>query len=174
MKLLVVVDMQNDFVTGSLGTPEAVAIVPAVCERVRAAVEAGEQVVFTRDDHHAATYMASLEGQLLPVPHCYHGTEGWEIIPELAACSASQPVFDKPTFGGMELARWAAEQGFTHIELIGLCTDICVLSNAILLRAVLPDTAITVNAACCAGVTPQSHRTALDAMIPCQIQVINR
>ena len=174
MKLLVVIDMQNDFVTGSLGTPEAVAIVPAVTARVAAAVDAGDTVVFTRDDHHEATYMDSLEGRLLPVPHCYNGTEGWQIIPALLPYAEGRIVFDKPTFGGLELARWAVEQGFEAIELIGLCTDICVLSNAILLRAALPNTPITVDAACCAGVSPQSHSTALDAMGPCQIQVVNR
>ena len=169
-KLLVVVDMQNDFVTDALGTPEAVAIVPAVAERVAAAIEAGETVVFTRDTHRE-NYLDTQEGRNLPVPHCIEGTAGWQIIPQLEEYTAGRLCMNKPTFGSTALAHYAAREGFEEIELIGLCTDICVISNAMLLKAALPEVPISVTAACCAGVTPASHENALAAMKMCQITV---
>ncbi|MCD7919535.1 MAG: cysteine hydrolase [Clostridiales bacterium] len=169
MKLLVVVDMQKDFVDGALGTSEAVAIVPRVQEKVVARQAAGWTVVFTRDTH-TEQYLDTQEGRKLPVPHCIRGTPGWEIIPELSPQGCL--ILDKPSFGSLELARYAAQLGdLEEIELVGLCTDICVISNALLLKAAVPEVLIRVDASCCAGVTPDSHANALRAMEMCQINV---
>lgn len=174
MNVLIVVDMQNDFVSGALGTPEAREIVPAVVKRVEEGVRRGERILFTRDTH-GADYLETQEGKHLPVPHCIRGTEGWEIVEPLRKY-AEHPI-DKPTFGSSQLGRLLlAENEGTPIEkvtLIGLCTDICVISNALLVKAFLPEAEVAVDAACCAGVTPESHRTALAAMGPCQISVEN-
>lgn len=168
-KLLVVVDMQRDFLEGALGTREAQALLPRVRERIEGAKAAGETVVFTRDTHDY-DYLQTQEGKKLPVPHCIRGTEGWEIDPFLPAGGCR--VFDKPTFGSRALAAYAAEEGFAAVELIGVCTDICVLSNAVLLKAFLPEAEIAVRADCCAGVTPARHATALEAMRACQIDIV--
>lgn len=169
MKLLVVVDMQNDFIDGALGTAEAVAIVDKVAEKIRAARAAGTEVWFTRDTH-GENYLATQEGRSLPVPHCIRGTAGWEISPKLNV--GNSLVIDKPTFGSMELAEKAAAlEGLESVELIGLCTDICVISNAMLLKARLPELPVKVDPTCCAGVTPASHENALSAMKMCQIAV---
>ena len=260
-KVLVVVDMQNDFVTGSLGTKEAEAIVPRVIERIRAfahldereqaarehAAAPGKQaqantasasdtrraadsaapdaacapdkpekaaasdsactgscsscgsgcgghapivmdearydalfgetlVVFTQDTHET-DYLSTQEGQKLPVPHCLRGTAGWELIPEIAALQQKYgwTIYEKPTFGCVALAEDLAAQeiaqGIESIELVGLCTDICVVSNALLLKAYLPEVPIVVTAACCAGVTPEKHEAALETMRSCQVEV---
>ena len=169
-KLLVVVDMQHDFIDGALGTPEARRILPRVTERVRAARLNGETVVFTRDTHEE-DYLSTQEGERLPVVHCVRGTRGWQLAEGLAA--DGERVFDKPAFGSTELARFAAEGAFAEAELIGVCTDICVISNAMTMKAFAPEMVIAVDAACCAGVTPESHRTALKAMKSCQIHVVN-
>lgn len=174
MDVLIVVDMQNDFVSGPLGTPEAGAIVPYVVGRVVDGINRGETILFTRDTH-GPDYMDTQEGKNLPVPHCIRGTEGWEIIPQLQPDTVGRTVIDKPTFGsralGEELARLNESEPVGKITLIGVCTDICVLSNALLAKAFLPETEIVVEAKCCAGVTPEAHRTALAAMSPCQITV---
>lgn len=171
-QILIVVDMQKDFIDGSLGTPEAVAILPKVAKKMRSFE--GE-IIFTRDTHEA-DYMNTLEGKNLPVPHCIRDTDGWQIAPELTAISAGK-VIDKPTFGSVELGRLLAESNAVEpiekITLVGLCTDICVLSNALLIKANLPEVEVAVDAACCAGVTPESHHTALAAMKMCQIAVEN-
>ena len=167
-KFLVVVDMQNDFIDGALGTAEARQILPRVKERVRLARGSGETVVFTRDTH-ADDYLSTQEGRLLPVAHCIRGTEGWQLAEGLA--KEGERIFDKPAFGSCDLARFAVEGGFAEAELIGVCTDICVISNALLAKAFLPEAEVAVDAACCAGVTPESHRTALAAMKSCQITV---
>ena len=168
-KLLVVVDMQRDFLEGALGTREAQALLPRVRERIEGAKAAGETVVFARDTHDY-DYLQTQEGKKLPVPHCIRGTEGWGIDPFLP--SEGCRVFDKPTFGSRALAAYAAEEGFAAVELIGVCTDICVLSNAVLLKAFLPEAEISVRADCCAGVTPARHETALEAMRACQIDIV--
>ena len=169
MKLLVVVDMQNDFIDGALGTKEAVAIVPAVKAKIEAARKEGTTVIFTRDTHEE-NYMDTQEGKNLPVPHCIRNTQGWEISPELEV--ADSVVVDKPTFGSVVLGEMVKNmENVEAIEVIGLCTDICVISNALLLKATLPEVPISVDAACCAGVTPQSHDNALAAMKMCQIAV---
>ena len=171
---LLVIDMQNDFVDGALGTPEAEAIVSAVAARARSF--AGT-VVFTRDTH-GEDYLQTQEGKNLPVPHCVEGTPGWELVPALAEAQKAldAPVFDKPTFGSTELASWLvardAERPISSIELCGLCTDICVVSNALLVKASLPEVPVRVRASLCAGVTPASHEAALDTMRSCQVEVL--
>ncbi len=171
-KVLVVVDMQNDFIDGALGTPEAVAIVPAVREKI-AAFEG--IVLFTRDTHEE-NYMETQEGRNLPVPHCIRGTKGWEIREELMELCHTNPI-DKLTFGSTELGQillaMSEEEPIASITFVGLCTDICVISNAMLVKAVLPEVSLVVDAACCAGVSPESHRQALAAMKVCQIAVEN-
>lgn len=168
-KLLIVVDMQKDFVDGSLGTKEAVQIVPHVAEKIRQYEADGEEIIFTLDTHYE-DYMETLEGKNLPVEHCIKGTAGWEICQELNQFKGQR--FEKPTFGCLSLAQYVENGEYTSIELVGLCTDICVISNALLLKAVLPETKILVDASCCAGVTPETHQNALNAMKVCQI-VIN-
>ena len=170
MKLLVIVDMQKDFVDGALGTPEAAAIVPAVVDRVARAVQEGWDIIFTQDTHSEA-YMDTQEGRNLPVPHCIRGSEGWTIIPQLQDFAAGHTCVEKPTFGSLALAELVSRCGYESIELIGLCTDICVISNAMLLKAALPEVPIFVDSACCAGVTPASHANALEAMKLCQITI---
>lgn len=169
-KLLVVVDMQKDFIDGALGTRGAQAILPRVRARIAQAREDGFTIVFTRDTH-PKDYLATQEGRRLPVPHCIAGSEGWQLAAGLAA--EGDKVFDKPTFGSVELARFAEAEQFGKIELIGVCTDICVISNALVLKAFLPETEISVRAGCCAGVSPASHERALGAMAACQIEIIS-
>ena len=170
MKLLVVVDMQTDFVDGALGTQEAVSIVPAVVDRVARAIQEGWDLIFTQDTH-TQDYMNTQEGKNLPVPHCIKGSEGWAIIPQLREFALGRPCVEKPTFGSLALAELVSRCEYEEIELIGLCTDICVISNAMLLKAALPEVPICVDSACCAGVTPASHANALEAMKLCQITV---
>lgn len=168
-KLLVVVDMQNDFIGGALGTQEAQSILPAVRARIADARKEGEVVVFTRDTH-GDDYLSTQEGKNLPVPHCIAGTAGHEIAAGL--CLAGERVFDKPAFGSIELAAYVKEGGFAAVELVGVCTDICVISNALLIKAFCPEAEVCVRAGCCAGVTPQSHQTALAAMRACQVKIL--
>ena len=171
-KLLIVVDMQSDFVTGALGSEAAQAIVPAVDAKLRAAYFAGDKVVFTRDTHDE-NYLNTQEGKNLPVPHCVKGTSGWEIIDALKPhAEVIGDVIDKPTFGSLELAKQIDVSEYDEIELCGLCTDICVVSNALILKAQLPETKITVDARCCAGVTAESHKAALLTMKMCQVNVV--
>ena len=170
--ILIVVDMQNDFIDGALGTPEAVAIVPAAAEKIRSFPG---PVLFTRDTH-TTDYLNTQEGRNLPVVHCVKGTPGWELRPELQALCKTAPI-DKPTFGSAKLGELLLsmdrEDPIASVTLIGLCTDICVISNALLVKAFLPEVPVTVDAASCAGVTPESHRNALAAMKMCQIAVEN-
>ncbi|MCQ4866017.1 cysteine hydrolase family protein [Pseudoflavonifractor phocaeensis] len=170
MKLLIVIDMQNDFIDGALGTAEAVKIVPAVADKLAARRSEGWKVLFTRDTH-GADYLDTQEGRRLSVPHCIWGTEGWQITSSLEVGEAA--LVDKPTFGSLDLAEAAANLGEPEeIELVGLCTDICVISNAMILKARFPEARVLVDAACCAGVTPESHENALKAMGVCQVDVI--
>ncbi len=169
---LIVVDMQNDFIDGSLGTKEAEAIVDRVAEKIRAF---DGEVIFTRDTH-GEDYLRTQEGRRLPVAHCVKDSDGWQIrdgLKELRPCA----IIDKPTFGSTELgvllSQRDLEEKIGSVTLIGLCTDICVISNALLIKAFLPETPIIVDAACCAGVTPESHRNALEAMRMCQIAIEN-
>lgn len=168
--VLIVVDMQKDFIDGALGTAEAVAIVSNVEEKIKGF---NGKVIFTRDTHEE-NYMDTQEGKNLPVPHCIRGTEGWEIDKSLQKY-ATDVCIDKPTFGSIELGLYLKElndaEPIEKITLIGLCTDICVISNAMIAKAVLPEVKVAVDASCCAGVTPQSHSNALEAMKMCQIAV---
>ena len=168
-KLLVVVDMQNDFIDGALGTPEAAAVLGKVRARIERARREGETVVFTRDTH-TANYLKTNEGKRLPVPHCIEGSFGHALADGLA--EEGERIFDKPTFASLALGDFAAAENFASVELIGVCTDICVLSNALLLKALCPEADVTVRADCCAGVTPERHETALDAMRACQIDIL--
>ena len=169
MKLLAVIDMQKDFIDGALGTPEAVQIVSNVRAKIEEYLKRGDQVVFTRDTH-PENYLETQEGKKLPVKHCIKGTSGWDISEKL--CGEGCPVIDKPSFGSLELAGYAAGLAdLEEIEVIGLCTDICVISNVMILKAKLPEVPIAVDASCCAGVTPQSHANALEAMKVCQVEV---
>lgn len=179
MKTLIVVDMQNDFIDGALGTPEAQAIVPNVKKKIEEYKSRGDEIIFTRDTH-LEEYLKTNEGRHLPVEHCIKGTYGWEIHKDLDIKECEH--IDKPTFG---YTSWDVRrdkdthtiygrnaEDFGEIELVGLCTSICVISNAIILKATFPEIDITVDASCCACVTPESHRHALEAMKMCQINVI--
>lgn len=166
MNVLIVVDMQVDFTTGSLGAPHEAAIIPKVVEKVK---NFDGTVIFTRDTH-GQDYLSTQEGLKLPVVHCVKGTPGWEICPELQPFVKT--VVDKPSFGSLEIPEILRKMGNVEaIELCGLCTDICVISNAVILKAAFPEIPVLVDAACCAGVTVQSHQTALDAMKAVQIEV---
>ena len=173
MKVLVVVDMQNDFIDGALGTPKARKIVPAVVEKIKGWT--GE--VYATMDTHQPDYLTTQEGRNLPVTHCIEGTPGWEIAPAIRAALTNVTCLTKPTFGSRSLAETLVivnqNRPIEEIVLIGLCTDICVISNAMVLKAFLPEVPITVDASCCAGVTPESHRNALSAMKMCQIGIDN-
>mgnify|MGYP003293052880 CR=1 FL=1 len=175
-RLLIVVDMQNDFIDGSLGTKEAQAIVTGVIERIKTF---DGLVLYTRDTH-TENYLKTAEGKKLPVEHCIKGTTGWEIQTDIDALrkATDAPVFDKITFGSKELAEYISSNlknfgGISSIVLCGLCTDICVISNALLAKAFLPEVRLIVDASCCAGVTPASHKNALEAMKMCQIEIEN-
>lgn len=173
MKCLVVIDVQNDFVSGSLGTPEAQAMLPRLEEKLRGF---GGCVWMTLDTH-GADYMDTQEGKHLPVPHCVRETEGWQLAGELGKLAESfgAGIVEKPTFGSEELVaslKALYEAGeLESIELVGLCTDICVVSNALMLKAAMPELPMSVDSACCAGVTPQKHEAALEVMRSCQIAV---
>lgn len=169
-KVLIVVDMQNDFVTGVLGTPEARAIVPNIKAKIEEYKKNGWDVIFTQDTHYENTYMDTLEGKKLPVPHCIYETDGWNVIPELEDQEAHHLL--KLTFGLECWPIFIDDDGYEEIELVGVCTDICVVSNALALRMYYPNTIITVDASCCAGVTPEKHKAALEVMKSCQIDVI--
>lgn len=176
MNILVVVDMQKDFVDGSLGTKEAVAIVPGVVDKIR---NFDGKVIATRDTH-AENYLESAEGKHLPVVHCVKDTPGWQINRKVEEALTGRPDFmiiDKPTFGSVKLGEYVkqlydAGETVGKITLVGLCTDICVISNALLLKAYLPEVPIEVDISCCAGVTPQSHAQAAEAMKMCQIEIV--
>lgn len=168
-RLLIVVDMQKDFIDGSLGTKEAQAIVPKVAARVEEYLAAGDEVIFTLDTH-GEDYLNTLEGKKLPVKHCLKGSEGWELCRELREIKGRR--FEKDTFGSRECAEYVAKGNYSCVEIVGLCTDICVISNAMVIKAFTPQTMIQVNASCCAGVTPESHQNALKAMEMCQIEII--
>lgn len=174
-KFLIVVDMQIDFIDGSLGTAEAVAIVPAAAERIRRARAEG-WTVFATLDTHDEDYLNTAEGKKLPVRHCIRGTDGWRLNPEIAAALERCATVEKPTFGCVRLpamiAGAAGEGGPKVIELIGLCTDICVVSNALLVKAHFPEASVSVRRDCCAGVTPERHEAALETMAACQIDIL--
>lgn len=170
-KILIVIDMQNDFIDGALGTKEAELIVEAVKDKIRS--YPAEDVIATMDTHEE-NYMDTQEGYYLPVPHCIRGTDGWQIRPDIADLLKGARIYEKPTFGSTQMAsdlkEWSEKEEL-ELELVGLCTDICVASNALLLKAFMPEVKISVDSACCAGVTPEKHLAALETMRSCQIQV---
>ena len=171
-KILVVVDMQNDFIDGALGTAEALAIVENVKARIR---EYDPADVFVTMDTHAPNYLETQEGRNLPVEHCIKGTKGWQIRSDIASLLPDWHIYEKPTFGSVALANDIAEIAAAEeieIEVLGLCTDICVVSNALMLKAYMPEVQISVDPSCCAGVTPESHEAALKTMQMCQIGVL--
>ena len=169
MKYLVVVDMQNDFIGMALGTDEAQRIVPYVKEYIE---NFDGEVIFTKDTH-SENYLSTQEGKNLPVVHCVKGTLGWEICDELLPFAESRKVFEKKTFGSVELAQYMSSlDDIESVTLLGLCTDICVISNAYLIKAYMPEVKVSVVKNCCAGVTEESHERALAAMAVCQIDVI--
>jgi len=170
-KILVVVDMQNDFINGSLGTKEASAIVPNVINKIK---EYDPKNIYATRDTHYDNYLETSEGKLLPVTHCIKDSEGWQINNEIMEAMPEAKIIDKITFGSIDLADVLFarnDKSKIDIELVGLCTDICVVSNALLLKARMPEAHISVDSSCCAGVTPQSHEAAITTMKMCQIDV---
>lgn len=168
MRTLIVVDVQNDFVNGSLGSEEAQAIIPNVKKKIEEYYNRGDKIIFTRDTHYD-DYLNTPEGRKLPVKHCIFGTNGWKVVSDLEVPNCR--YVNKSTFGILQWRNmtWI---GDGDIDLVGLCTDICVISNALVLKAVFPKTEITVDASCCAGSTPEKHKAALEVMRSCQINVI--
>ena len=176
MKALIVIDMQNDFIDGALGTKEAQAIVPNVKKKIEEYKSRGDEIIFTRDTH-GENYLQTQEGKNLPVPHCIKGTKGWQLDESVQTALEKKQhlAIEKPTFGSTELIGHIKKNynpQEIEIELIGLCTDICVVSNALLLKANFPETEVSVVASCCAGVTPDSHNAALTTMKMCQVNII--
>lgn len=172
-KILIVVDMQHDFIDGALGSPEAMAIVPNVVAKIKEYEANGDAIIYTADTHFE-DYMETMEGKKLPVPHCIHATGGWHIPEDLYI--ANRPIVHKYSFGSTNLhyyvdAMCRADE-IESIEFVGLCTDICVISNVMIIKAHYPNTKIIVDSSCCAGVTPESHVRALEAMKMCHIEVV--
>lgn len=168
----VIIDMQNDFIDGALGTKEAQAVVPRIEAKIVASkkdTSVSTDLIFTQDTH-GENYLDTQEGQKLPVPHCIKDTKGWNICRQLLPYTLFATILEKPTFGSTELIAETAE--YDRIVLMGVCTDICVISNAMLLKAFYPEKEICVDASCCAGVTPESHARALEAMKMCQIDIL--
>lgn len=163
-KSLIVIDMQKDFINGSLGTKEAEGIVENVKAKIKQYQENGDEIIFTRDTHQKE-YLETNEGKHLPVVHCMEGSEGWQIPNDIYVEGAR--CINKPSFGYID---WGKYQ-FEEIEIVGLCTDICVVSNALILKAVFPEIKVSVDASCCAGVTPESHKAALLTMKMCQVEI---
>lgn len=174
-RYLIVIDMQNDFVTGALGTEEAKAAAQNTMQKIK---RFQGKVLFTQDTHEE-NYLDTQEGRKLPVKHCIKGTTGWRLIPELEAVQQQEnyPVFEKNTFGSVALAQFLLEKyqqkRIESVELVGLCTDICVISNALLIKAYIPELPVIVDTACCAGVSPDKHHAALQTMESCQIILEN-
>ena len=164
-KTLLVIDMQNDFIDMALGTKEAVSIVPKVKDKINEYIQTGNEVIFTRDTH-GEDYLKTTEGKHLPVPHCVKGTKGWQIADGLYVEGCK--IIDKPNFGW---PHWGSE-ALEEVEIVGLCTDICVISNALIIKATFPDASVKVDANCCAGVTVESHEAALKTMAMCQVEII--
>lgn len=173
MKTLIVIDVQNDFIDGALGTPEAQAIVPKVKAKIEEYAGRGEHIIFTRDSH-LPNYLDTQEGRKLPVPHCLHLEPGWNISSEFEDYAYDYRrghVVNKNSFGYEDWRAWCYEIE-DEVEIVGLCTDICVVSNALILKTIFPETEITVDASCCAGTTPENHKAALQVMKCCQINVV--
>ena len=171
-KILVVIDMQNDFIDGVLGTKEAYAILPEVVKKIK---EYPPEDVFVTRDTHEHNYLDTTEGKHLPVKHCIYGTDGWQLAPEIKQVLSGAEIIDKPTFGSTSLAemlKLLSQDEKIEIEICGVCTDICVIANAILLKTYMPEVEITLDSACCAGSTPKKHVEALSVMQSCHINII--
>jgi nicotinamidase-related amidase len=172
-KILIVVDMQHDFIDGALGSPEAMAIVPNVAAKINEYEANGDAIIYTADTHFE-NYMETMEGEKLPVPHCIHATGGWHIPEDLYI--ANKPIVHKYSFGSINLHHYidavSGADEIESIEFVGLCTDICVISNVMIIKAYYPNTKIIVDSSCCAGVTPESHTRALEAMKMCHIEIV--
>ncbi len=172
-KGLLIIDMQNDFVSGALGTPEALEILPYVAARISDAAKDPQYsyIAYTLDTH-GEDYLSTQEGRRLPVKHCIHGTQGHALAEDVAGAMPAWAVgFEKNGFGSAQLAR-ALPEDLDEVELIGLCTDICVIANAMVIKSIRPELGVCVRGGCCAGVTPASHETALKAMAACQIDIV--
>ncbi|HHV95769.1 MAG TPA: cysteine hydrolase [Clostridiaceae bacterium] len=177
MKVLVIVDVQNDFVNGTLGTKEAEAIIEQLVNKIKSF----DGIVFLTKDTHEKNYLSTQEGKKLPVEHCIRGTPGWEVesrvMEAIKEKGLDYKIIEKGTFGSLQLGEHIAKlhdtEKIEQIEFVGICTDICVISNALIVKAMLPEVPIRVDAACCAGVTPETHKAALATMKSCQIEVIN-
>ena len=172
-KILIVVDVQNDFVTGALGSEEAKSIVPNVVQKMKSYKD--DVLVFTRDTHYEG-YLDTEEGKNLPVPHCIFHTDGWQVVDEVVDAHHGRfcHIIDKETFGSVNVAHAIRAYRPAEIELVGLCTDICVVSNALLLKAFYPDARIYVDASCCAGTSPEAHDAAIRTMESCQVHILNK
>ena len=168
-KYLIVVDVQKDFVDGALGTKEAVSIIPRVKEKIKEYKQNGDEIIFTRDTH-TQDYLNTHEGKLLPVVHCVKDTDGWQIYEELDTENAK--IINKPSFGYLDWASYIENCENLEIELIGLCTDICVVSNALILKALFPEAEVSVDSSACAGVSPETHNSALETMKMCQVVIL--
>lgn len=167
-KLLVVVDVQNDFITGALGSQRAIAVLPCIRREISLRMSEGWEVAYTRDSH-GRNYLSTQEGRRLPVPHCIENTPGGDIVENIYV---GGKIFNKASFGCCELGEYVRDNGYTDVEFIGVCTDICVISNALLVKAYAPEVNISVKAEACAGVSEESHQTALNAMRACQVDII--
>ena len=170
-RLLVVVDMQQDFVSGALGTAQAREILTRVQEKIRTARDEAISLAYTMDTHQP-DYLNTLEGKKLPVVHCVEGTAGWALCPELSGLLEGAKAFRKPSFGSVELGEYVTNEGFGSVELVGVCTGICVISNAVLIKAFAPETEVVVDGTLCACVSRESHQTALKAMELLQVTIV--
>lgn len=170
--LLVIVDMQQDFVSGALGTAEAQALLPRMAEKIQKAAAEGTALAYTMDTHQP-NYLETQEGKHLPVTHCVEGTTGWGLCAELAPLLQGAKEFRKPGFGSVALGEYVKSEGFERVELVGVCTGICVLSNAAVIKAFAPETEVVVDGSLCACVSPDSHQTALKAMRLIQVDMVD-
>ena len=170
-KLLVVIDMQNDFLTGVLGSETASSILPNVINKIKQYKNTGDTIVFTKDTH-SDNYLQTKEGENLPIPHCMYESKGWEFPDELLPHTKDCLCFFKPSFGSTALGEFVKETHFDQIEVIGVCTDICVITNTLLLKSFSPESEIIVDSSCCAGVTKEHHNIALEAMKQCHITIL--
>lgn len=168
---LIVIDMQKDFLTGALANSQADRVIANVKSKIARYRDRQDEIIFTRDTH-GGNYMQTQEGKNLPVPHCIKNTDGWKIVDGFV--ENGDKIFDKPTFGSVELAKYVQERGFESVELVGVCTDICVVSNALLIKAFCPELPVSVDGECCAGVTEESHACALETMASCQVKIQNK
>jgi nicotinamidase-related amidase len=173
-KVLVVIDMQIDFISGGFRIPAAEALVEPILERIKQGQEPPSELLLFTKDTHGTNYLQTAEGKKLPIVHGVKGTQGWELHPRIAPYALPQYTFEKPTFGSILLMEFlkSRESEIIEIELAGLCTDICIISNALIIRAALPETKILLNPNLCTGTTPENHEKALSILQACHIDLI--